>query len=162
MTSQADGKAPHSVLGRWLQTDAVSRYGLSETEIAFTASNLLGAGGEVSQEKSSSFAARIAHCSCEFICQQLPDVTLRIVILAMLHYPEKCARAQAEIDAQVGRERMPAFQDRDFLPYTRALVLEVQRWRPLNPLGMPHCTLEEDEYLGMHIPKGVRLFPSLL
>lgn len=135
---QAAGKAPHSILARWLQSDAGARYNMSETELAYAASNLLVAGGE------------------------LPDVTLRIFILAMLHYPEKCARAQAEVDVQVGRERMPSFQDRDFLSYTRAIILEVQRWRPLNPLGIPHTSVEEDEYMGMHIPKGVRFFPSLL
>lgn len=79
----------------------------------------------------------------------------------MLHFPEICARAQAEIDALVGRDRLPSFDDKDYLPYTRAIILEVQRWRPLSPIGVCHTATEEDEYMGMHIPKGVRFFPSM-
>lgn len=92
---------------------------------------------------------------------QLPDVTLRIFILAMLHHPKICAKAQAEIDALCGRERLPQFEDKDSLPYTRAVILETQRWRPLTPIGVCHTATEDDWYDGMYIPKGARFFPSL-
>jgi len=44
-------------------------------------------------------------------------------------------KAQAEIDRVVGRSRLPKFSDYDNLPYIRALVKEVLRWRPVAPAG---------------------------
>lgn len=57
-------------------------------------------------------------------------------MLAMTLYPDVMRKAQAEIDALVGRERMPTFADRPQLPYVCALVKEVLRWRPVGPVGM--------------------------
>jgi hypothetical protein len=45
--------------------------------------------------------------------------TLLIFILAMLLNPDAQARAQAEIDLIVGTERLPTFEDRPSLPYTK-------------------------------------------
>ena len=53
----------------------------------------------------------------------------------MTLYPDVMRRAQAEIDAVVGRERVPTFDDKDKLPYIRAIVRETLRWRPVGPLG---------------------------
>ena len=74
--------------------------------------------------------------------------------LAMLAYPETQAHAQAELDAVVGRARLPTFADLPLLPYTYAMVKEALRWKPVTPLGLPHRTTEDDWYEGMFIPKG--------
>lgn len=74
--------------------------------------------------------------------------------LAMLAYPEAQARAQAELDAVVGRTRLPSFADYPHLPYIRATVKEALRWRPVDPVGLPHRSIEDDWYEGMFIPKG--------
>lgn len=52
----------------------------------------------------------------------------------MVLYPEVMRKAQAELDAIVGRERLPNFEDEDKLPYIRAISKEVLRWRPVGPL----------------------------
>ena len=44
-------------------------------------------------------------------------------------------KAQAEIDRVVGRDRLPTFNDRPHLPYIRAIVREILRWRPAGPMG---------------------------
>lgn len=44
---------------------------------------------------------------------------------AMLLYPEVQAKAQAELDAVVGRDRVPTFADQEHLPYIGAMVTEV-------------------------------------
>ncbi|KAI0793004.1 cytochrome P450 [Irpex lacteus] len=75
-------------------------------------------------------------------------------ILAMMHHPEVMRKAQDEIDAEVGRERTPRFEDRDNLPYIRAIVRETLRWRPPGPLAAPHMATEDDWYEGYFIPKG--------
>lgn len=53
----------------------------------------------------------------------------------MTLYPEAQKKAQAEIDAVVGRNRLPTLADRASLPYVEALVKEVFRWQPVGPLG---------------------------
>ncbi|KAF8271997.1 cytochrome P450 [Lactarius quietus] len=74
--------------------------------------------------------------------------------LAILAYPETQARAQAELDAVVGRTRLPTFADYPHLPYIRAMVKEALRWRPVDPVGLPHRSIEDDWYEGNFIPKG--------
>ena len=75
-------------------------------------------------------------------------------MLAMVTYPEVQRRAQAELDAVVGRARTPTFADLQYLPYIRAMVKEALRWGPVGPLGFPHVSTEDDWYGGMFIPKG--------
>jgi cytochrome P450 len=79
----------------------------------------------------------------------------------MLAYPETQSRAQAELDAIVGRERMPTFADYPHLPYIRAMVKEILRWRPAGPLAAPHRSTEDDWYEGMFIPKGTICIPNV-
>jgi cytochrome P450 len=81
--------------------------------------------------------------------------------LAMLVYPETQARAHEELDAVVGRARLPTFADYPHLPYIRAMVKEVLRWRPTGPLGVPHRSTEDDWYEGMFIPKGTICIPNM-
>ena len=79
----------------------------------------------------------------------------------MIAYPETQSRAHAELDAVVGRERLPTFADYQHLPYVRAMVKEVLRWRPVDPLGVPHRSTEDDWYEGMFIPKGTICIPNV-
>jgi len=71
---------------------------------------------------------------------------------AMLIFPHVARAAQAEIDSVCG-DRMPSLDDMPNLPYIRSCVKESFRWMPGTPLGVPHSTIEEDEYLGYRIPK---------
>ena len=72
----------------------------------------------------------------------------------MIAFPEVQRQAQAEIDAVVGRVRLPTFADAPRLPYVCAIIRETLRWRPAGPFGIPHTAIEEDWYEGMYIPKG--------
>lgn len=81
--------------------------------------------------------------------------------LAILAYPETQARAHAELDAVVGRTRLPTFADYPHLPYVRAMVKEILRWRPVGPLAVPHRLVEDDWYNGMFIPKGTICIPDI-
>ena len=72
----------------------------------------------------------------------------------MLAYPETQARAHAELDAVIGRTRLPTFADYPHLPYIRAMVKELLRWRPITPITTPHRSTQDDWYEGMFIPKG--------
>ncbi|KDQ57072.1 hypothetical protein JAAARDRAFT_35668 [Jaapia argillacea MUCL 33604] len=81
--------------------------------------------------------------------------------LAMTLHPEILKKAQAEIDAVVGSDRLPSFEDRENLPYVNALVKEVLRWGPVTPLGLPHGSTEDDIYEGYFIPKGSIIFVNV-
>ena len=74
--------------------------------------------------------------------------------------PEVQRKAQAELDSVVGPHRLPEFSDRDSLPYINALIKELLRWRSVVPVGVPHRSLEDDEYRGMYIPKGATIIPN--
>ena len=73
---------------------------------------------------------------------------------AMVAFPEVQRRAQAELDAVVGRARLPTFADAPRLPYVRAIIRELLRWQPALRLGLPHESAEDEWYEGMFIPKG--------
>lgn len=63
-------------------------------------------------------------------------------MLAMVHYPEVQKKAQAELDAVVGRDRMPTFADRENMPYIQAFIRECFRWKTVAPIGVPHVAME--------------------
>ena len=79
----------------------------------------------------------------------------------MIAFPDAQRRAQAEIDAVVGRDRLPTFADAPHLPYVRAIIREILRWRPVAPFSMPHVATGEDWYEGMYIPKGTVCISNL-
>lgn len=82
------------------------------------------------------------------------STTLNNFLLAMVLHPHAVTEAQKELDRVVGPERIPTWEDERSLPYIRALVKEVLRWRAVNKFGMPHCTSEDDWYGEYFIPKG--------
>ena len=72
----------------------------------------------------------------------------------MTIFPDVQKKAQEELMAIVGPNRLPEYEDEQSLPYIRAVAKECLRWRSVVPLGVPHRALEEDEYCGFRIPKG--------
>ena len=75
----------------------------------------------------------------------------------MAKYPEVQRKAQAELDALVGPNRLPDFSDYDDLVYCRAIVKETFRWRPVVPFGVVHRVMCDDEYDGFFIPEGTTI-----
>ncbi|ESK87137.1 cytochrome p450 [Moniliophthora roreri MCA 2997] len=84
------------------------------------------------------------------------------LIVAMIAFPEAQHKAQEELDTVVGRGRIPTLQDMENLPYMRAVVKEVLRWRPPGPMGVFHASLEDDIYEGYYIPKGSWVITNIL
>ncbi|KAK7040939.1 cytochrome p450 [Paramarasmius palmivorus] len=81
--------------------------------------------------------------------------------LAMARNPEVQRKAQDEIDAVVGRDRLPTLEDRKYLPYIEAIYRETMRTNPAVPLGLPHYTTEDDFYNGHFIPKGTAVSANI-
>ncbi|KDQ34018.1 hypothetical protein PLEOSDRAFT_152351 [Pleurotus ostreatus PC15] len=85
--------------------------------------------------------------------------SLETFILALLHHPDVQKKGQEEFDRVIG-DRLPTFEDYDALPYAGRVTMEVLRWHPSAPLGVPHRAMEDDIYRGMFIPKGAIIIPN--
>nr|KAF6303651.1 hypothetical protein mMyoMyo1_003582 [Myotis myotis] len=81
--------------------------------------------------------------------------------LLLLKHPEVSAKVQEEIDRVVGRERSPCMQDRSHMPYTDAMVHEVQRYIDLLPTNLPHAVTCDVNFRNYLIPKGTTIITNL-
>ena len=59
---------------------------------------------------------------------------LMTFFLMMMVNQEAQKKAQAEIDAVVGKDRLPTVDDRPLLPYLDAIFRETLRYSPVAPL----------------------------
>ncbi|KAH7311277.1 cytochrome P450 21 [Stachybotrys elegans] len=84
---------------------------------------------------------------------------LSSVLLCLTAHPEVMRRAQAEIDERCGN-RFPGFGDMEQLPYMKACVLEVFRWRGAVQFSLPHLVTEDDVFEGYYIPRGTTVLGS--
>ena len=53
----------------------------------------------------------------------------------MVLHPDIQSKAQAQVDAVVGTDRLPDYDDLPSLPYVEAVVMEVLRFHPVIPLS---------------------------
>ncbi|PNF37031.1 putative cytochrome P450 303a1 [Cryptotermes secundus] len=110
----------------------------------------------MSDQKKSSFSESqlLAICMDMFMAgSETTTKSLGFCFLYLLLYPDVQRRAQAEIDAVVGRERLPSLSDRPKMPYMEAIVLESVRMFMGRTFSIPHRALKDTELQGYHIPK---------
>ncbi|KII86913.1 hypothetical protein PLICRDRAFT_273725 [Plicaturopsis crispa FD-325 SS-3] len=89
-------------------------------------------------------------------------VTLvRTFILAMVFNPDVQVKAQKELDDVVGHGHLPGFEHENSLPYVKAVLKELLRWRPSVPQGLPHLVRDEDAYNGYRIPSNTIVIPNI-
>ncbi|XP_059102671.1 cytochrome P450 2C18-like isoform X7 [Peromyscus eremicus] len=89
------------------------------------------------------------------------STTLRYAFLLLLKHPHVTAKVQEEIDHVVGRHRSPCMQDRSQMPYTDAMIHEVQRFIDLLPNSIPHAVTCDIKFRNYLIPKGTTIVTSL-
>ncbi|XP_039582133.1 cytochrome P450 2C25-like [Passer montanus] len=75
--------------------------------------------------------------------------------------PLTTEKIQEEIDQVVGRSRKPCVADRTQMPYTDAVVHEIQRFITLVPLGVPRAVTKDTSFRDYIIPKGTTIYPIL-
>uniref|UniRef100_A0A8C2YF30 unspecific monooxygenase n=1 Tax=Coturnix japonica TaxID=93934 RepID=A0A8C2YF30_COTJA len=89
------------------------------------------------------------------------STTTRYGLLLLLKYPKIQEKVQEEIDRVVGRSRRPCVADRTKMPYTDAVVHEIQRFITLIPTSVPRAVTKDIRFRDYVIPKGTTIFPLL-
>ncbi|CUA68221.1 O-methylsterigmatocystin oxidoreductase [Rhizoctonia solani] len=126
LKNMAEGTAEPSFTSKLLEPEDGREVDASEKEmIKIIASNLYGAGADSSSSLLQSF------------------------FLAMTLHPHVQAKAQAEIDAYLTSVRVLTIEDREQLPYTRAVVSEVIRWHPVANIVARYT--QDDETVGEYV-----------
>lgn len=87
--------------------------------------------------------------------------TLRWALVYLLNHPHVLDRVQAEIDDVIGPDQEPSMKHKLQMPFTEATILEIQRMGDIVPFNVPHCTSENVEFRGYHIPKDTVIIPNL-
>ncbi|XP_004580089.2 cytochrome P450 2C5-like [Ochotona princeps] len=89
------------------------------------------------------------------------STTLKYCLLLLLKHPEVTTKVQEEIERVIGRHRSPCMQDRSHMPYTDAVIHEVQRFIDLIPTNLPHAVTQDVYFRNYLIPKGTTIITSL-
>ncbi|XP_036048986.1 cytochrome P450 2C29-like isoform X2 [Onychomys torridus] len=121
----------------WIQENHNQQSEFTLENLATTVSNLFTAGTETTSK------------------------TLRYALLLLLKHPYVTAKVQEEVNRVVGRHRRPCMQDRNHMPYTDAMIHEVQRFIDLAPTNLPHAVTCDTKFRNYLIPKGTRVITSL-
>jgi cytochrome P450 len=130
LANEANEKPGHEDCYAKMLFKEQEKYNLAPKEISALSGNLFGAGSDTSSS------------------------TLITAVLAMRAFPDTLIPAWEELDRVVGSDRSPSFDDELNLPYVRAFVKEVFRWRSVAIIGgQPHAPTQDDYYNGYLIPK---------
>ncbi|XP_066451785.1 cytochrome P450 2C5-like isoform X2 [Eleutherodactylus coqui] len=86
--------------------------------------------------------------------------TLRWSLLLMMKYPEIQKNVQKEIEKVIGLAE-PQMAHRQQMPYTDAVIHEIQRFIDIMPNNLPRITTQDVILKGCFIPKGTYIIPSL-
>ncbi|KAJ3550664.1 hypothetical protein NM688_g5022 [Phlebia brevispora] len=108
-------------------------FGLTDNELGYLAGSMFGAGSDTSASAIS------------------------FVAMAAAMFPEEADKVREQLDAVVGRDRLPTFEDMKLLPRVTAFFWETYRWRPVSWGGFAHRAMKDILWNGYVIPKGTAI-----
>ncbi|NXU13964.1 CP2J6 protein, partial [Pardalotus punctatus] len=87
--------------------------------------------------------------------------TLLWALLYMVIYPDIQEKVQKELDAVVGSSHVFCYEDRKKLPYTNAVIHEIQRYSNILLIALPRLSVKDTELLGYHVPKNTIILANI-
>ncbi|XP_035032938.2 uncharacterized protein LOC118121285 [Hippoglossus stenolepis] len=87
--------------------------------------------------------------------------TLQWALVYLINNPEIQEKVQVEIDGVIGQSRQPTMADRPNMPYTDAVIHEIQRMGNIVPLNGLKVAAKDTTLGGYFIPKGTSIMPML-
>ncbi|XP_074492013.1 cytochrome P450 2J5-like [Sebastes fasciatus] len=105
----------------------------------------------------------LALCSLDLFLAgtETTSTTLLWALVYLIKNPDIQDKVQAEIDGVIGQTRQPSMADRTNLPYTDAVIHEIQRMGNIVPLNGLRIAANDTTLGGYFIPKGTSLMPNL-
>uniref|UniRef100_A0A3Q1GVH7 Uncharacterized protein n=1 Tax=Acanthochromis polyacanthus TaxID=80966 RepID=A0A3Q1GVH7_9TELE len=125
--------------------------------------SFLIAMGDVKDNDAGFDLKNLCYCTLDLFGAgtETTTTTLRWGLLYMIHHPDIQKRVQAEINAVIGSSRQPSMTDRENLPYTNAVIHEIQRYANIVPLNVGRITVRDTTLDKYTIPKGTMIIPTL-
>ncbi|XP_060098788.1 cytochrome P450 2J2-like [Heteronotia binoei] len=89
------------------------------------------------------------------------SATLQWGLLLMVTHPDIQEKVQKEIEDAFGSSQSIGYQDRKKVPFTFAVIHEIQRFKCILLAGNPRETVQDVTVLGSFIPKGTVIVPDV-
>ncbi|KAM3618960.1 uncharacterized protein V6R79_000964 [Siganus canaliculatus] len=119
--------------------------------------------GDKEDEDSGFTLKNLSVCTFDLFVAgtETTTTTLHWGLRYMMYYPHIQEKVHAEIDAVIGSSRQPSVSDRENMPYTNAVIHEIQRMGNIAPFnGVRMAT--KDVTVGKYtIPKGSMVMATL-
>nr|XP_056705948.1 cytochrome P450 2J2-like [Euleptes europaea] len=87
--------------------------------------------------------------------------TLQWALLLIANHPDIQEKVYKEMEDVLGSSQSCTHQDRKKLPYTNAVIHEIQRSQYILLIGIPRESVKDVNMLGVFIPKGTILLPDI-
>ncbi|XP_072315673.1 cytochrome P450 2J6-like [Eucyclogobius newberryi] len=107
--------------------------------------------------------SNLTYCAMDLFLAgtETTSTTLQWTLIYLIKHPEVQEKVQEEIDRVIGQNRLPTMADRANLPYTDAVVHEIQRIGDIVPLNGMRLASKDTTLGGHFIPKGTSIMPML-
>uniref|UniRef100_A0A6J0V8H1 Cytochrome P450 2J4-like n=1 Tax=Pogona vitticeps TaxID=103695 RepID=A0A6J0V8H1_9SAUR len=87
--------------------------------------------------------------------------TLSWALLLMVAHPDIQEKVHKEIASTLDSPTLISYDDRKKLPYTRAVIHEIQRFSTVALFGLPRLSIQDLNLFGHFIPKDTLVLPDL-
>ncbi|KAM5138870.1 cytochrome P450 2J6-like [Mantella aurantiaca] len=89
------------------------------------------------------------------------SATLEWSLLYMMTYPDIQEKCREEINKIRGEREHLDYEDRVRMPYTQAVLQEIQRFASIVSIGVAHAPIKDVQLNGYNIPKGTAIITDL-